>query len=77
MALSMNLDSTTQYVPRLLWGGIRRLLNALQYISWVSDSKLAWTLLAAGVGPDPLVEISARPISQEPMVRFMCLMQRG
>lgn len=25
-------------------------------------------MLAAGMGPDPLVEISARPVSQEPMV---------
>ena len=45
-----------------------RFLLDPQYISWVSDSKLAWTMLAAGVGPDPLVEISARPVSQEPMV---------
>lgn len=41
---------------------------AFQYISWVSDSKLAWTILSTGMGPDPLVEISARPVSQEPMV---------
>jgi len=34
-------------------------------------------MLAAGVGPDPLVEISARPISQEPMVCSIRVMQCG
>ena len=47
---------------------LNHFLYSLQYISWVSDSNLAWTILAAGMGPDPLVEISARPIPQEPMV---------
>lgn len=51
-----------------LRGRSSRFLYGLQYISWISDSKLAWTLFAAGLGPDPLTEISARPISQEPMV---------
>jgi beta-glucan synthesis-associated protein KRE6 len=37
------------------------------YISWVTDDKLAWTLLVDGMGADPAVEISARPIPQEPM----------
>jgi beta-glucan synthesis-associated protein KRE6 len=37
------------------------------YITWVSNSKLAWTFNAGGVGPDTLTEISARLISQEPM----------
>ncbi|KAJ3771688.1 beta-glucan synthesis-associated protein [Lentinula raphanica] len=37
------------------------------YITWVSDGKKAWTLNAAGVGADPTTNISARPISQEPM----------
>jgi len=50
------------------WKSVNYCLCDTQYISWVSDSKLAWTMLAAGVGVDPLVEISARPISQEPMV---------
>ena len=48
--------------------GVSHFLSDAQYISWISDSKLAWTMLSAGVGADPLVEISARPISQEPMV---------
>lgn len=39
-----------------------------QYISWVSEGKLAWTLNQAGMGPDPVVNISARAIPQEPMV---------
>ena len=37
------------------------------YITWISDGKKAWTLEAAGVGADPITNISARPISQEPM----------
>ncbi|KAJ3735969.1 glycoside hydrolase family 16 protein [Lentinula guzmanii] len=37
------------------------------YITWISDDKKAWTLEAAGVGADPITNISARPISQEPM----------
>lgn len=39
-----------------------------QYISWISDNKLTWTMKSGGVGADTAVEISARPISQEPMV---------
>ncbi|KAG6335081.1 hypothetical protein ID866_4009 [Astraeus odoratus] len=37
------------------------------YITWISDDKAAWTVMAGGVGPDSLTEISARPIPQEPM----------
>ncbi|KAG5728480.1 Beta-glucan synthesis-associated protein KRE6 [Termitomyces sp. T112] len=37
------------------------------YITWVSENVTAWTLNAPGVGPDPLVQISARSIPQEPM----------
>lgn len=37
------------------------------YISWVSDNQASWTLNAAGVGPDPVVDISARVVPQEPM----------
>ena len=50
------------------WKNISCFSPGGQYISWVSDSKLAWTILAAGMGSDPLVEISARPVPQEPMV---------
>ena len=39
------------------------------YITWVANNKTAWTMNAAGVGPDSAAQISARPISQEPMVR--------
>jgi len=59
------------------WKNLSRCLYGPQYISWVSDSKLAWTILAAGMGPDPLVEISARPISQEPMVCSIRATRRG
>ncbi|PPQ64628.1 hypothetical protein CVT24_008365 [Panaeolus cyanescens] len=37
------------------------------YITWVSDGQVSWTLNVAGMGPDPSVEISARPVPQEPM----------
>ncbi|KAF8969431.1 glycoside hydrolase family 16 protein [Flammula alnicola] len=37
------------------------------YISWVSDGKMSWTLNVAGMGADTTVEISARPVPQEPM----------
>lgn len=44
------------------------LKDDLQYITWVSDGKPSWTLNAAGMAADPSVEISARPVPQEPMV---------
>ncbi|KAF8210282.1 beta-glucan synthesis-associated [Mycena galopus ATCC 62051] len=37
------------------------------YITWISNDKPAWTIKAAGVGADPTVGISARPVPQEPM----------
>lgn len=37
------------------------------YITWISSNQIAWTLKAAGLGPDPSVQISARPVAQEPM----------
>ncbi|EJC99060.1 beta-glucan synthesis-associated protein [Fomitiporia mediterranea MF3/22] len=37
------------------------------YIGWITDDKLVWRLNAAGMGPDDLVQISARPVPQEPM----------
>ncbi|KAJ7572499.1 beta-glucan synthesis-associated [Mycena floridula] len=37
------------------------------YISWISSGKLAWTLEAAGMAADTVMEISARPIPQEPL----------
>ncbi|KAI0068616.1 glycoside hydrolase family 16 protein, partial [Artomyces pyxidatus] len=37
------------------------------YITWMSSGTPAWTLNAAGMAADPLVQISARPIPQEPM----------
>ncbi|KAF4622899.1 hypothetical protein D9613_002128 [Agrocybe pediades] len=43
------------------------------YITWVSDGALAWTLRASAMAADPAVEISARPIPQEPMYLLMNL----
>ncbi|KAI0307689.1 beta-glucan synthesis-associated [Multifurca ochricompacta] len=37
------------------------------YITWISNNQSSWTLLSSGTGADPVVEISARPIPQEPM----------
>jgi len=37
------------------------------YITWVMDSKPTWTIKAAGMATDTQVQISDRPISQEPM----------
>ncbi|KIJ64320.1 glycoside hydrolase family 16 protein [Hydnomerulius pinastri MD-312] len=37
------------------------------YITWISNSKPVWTIMGSGLGPDPLTEIGARPIPQEPM----------
>ncbi|KAK7444002.1 hypothetical protein VKT23_015399 [Stygiomarasmius scandens] len=37
------------------------------YITWINDDQPAWTIFSAGVGADPVVEISARPVPQEPM----------
>ncbi|KIY49406.1 glycoside hydrolase family 16 protein [Fistulina hepatica ATCC 64428] len=43
------------------------------YISWINADELMWTLYPAGVGADSNVNISARPISQEPMYILMNL----
>ena len=38
------------------------------YITWISDGKPVWTVMAGGLAGDPLTEIGPRPIPQEPMV---------
>ncbi|PPQ67112.1 hypothetical protein CVT25_005713 [Psilocybe cyanescens] len=43
------------------------------YITWVSNGVPAWTLKAAGMVADTTVEISARPIPQEPLYLIMNL----
>ncbi|KAI0801193.1 glycoside hydrolase family 16 protein [Fomes fomentarius] len=37
------------------------------YIGWINDGKLAWHMTQAGMGPDPISEISDRPVPQEPL----------
>ncbi|EGO05193.1 glycoside hydrolase family 16 protein [Serpula lacrymans var. lacrymans S7.3] len=37
------------------------------YISWIANDEVAWTLEASAMAADSRVEISARPITQEPM----------
>ncbi|KAA1466606.1 glycoside hydrolase family 16 protein [Dentipellis sp. KUC8613] len=43
------------------------------YITWISSGTPSWTLNAAGMGPDQLVQISARPVPQEPLYIIMNL----
>ncbi|KAL1946515.1 hypothetical protein VTO73DRAFT_14619 [Trametes versicolor] len=43
------------------------------YITWVSNNKVSWTLMGTGMGPDPTVEISERPVPPEPMYIIMNL----
>ncbi|KAK1227722.1 hypothetical protein PQX77_009273 [Marasmius sp. AFHP31] len=38
------------------------------YISWINDGKKVCTVMGKGLGADPRVEISDRPVPQEPMV---------
>ncbi|KAI6047520.1 glycoside hydrolase family 16 protein [Pisolithus marmoratus] len=37
------------------------------YITWISNNQVSWTLNVAGMGADPAVQISSRPVPQEPM----------
>ncbi|KAJ3715052.1 glycoside hydrolase family 16 protein [Lentinula raphanica] len=37
------------------------------YITWINNGQAAWTLNVGGVGADSDVEISARPVPQEPL----------
>lgn len=39
-----------------------------QYITWVSNNQVSWTLNAAGLAADESVQISNRIVSPEPMV---------
>ncbi|TFK99447.1 beta-glucan synthesis-associated [Pterulicium gracile] len=43
------------------------------YVHWVVDGNQAWSLRGAGLGADPLTEISARPVSFEPMYLILNL----
>ena len=43
------------------------------YITWINDDKPAWTIYAAGMGPDLRTEIGPRLIPVEPMVRSSSL----
>jgi len=37
------------------------------YITWASGGRPSWGIKATVAGPDPIVEIGQRPISEEPM----------
>ncbi|KAF8843079.1 glycoside hydrolase family 16 protein [Paxillus ammoniavirescens] len=42
-------------------------IYGFEYVTWVSNNEVAWTLNVAGLGADSAAQISARPIPQEPM----------
>lgn len=44
-----------------------------QYISWITNDVVGWTLDAGALVADSVTEISDRPIPQEPMVRISFL----
>ncbi|EEB86994.1 hypothetical protein MPER_15864, partial [Moniliophthora perniciosa FA553] len=37
------------------------------YITWLTDNKKVCTVMGNGLSADPRIEISARPVPQEPM----------
>lgn len=43
------------------------------YITWINNNQPSWTIHAAGVGADPVAQISARAIPQEPLYLIMNL----
>lgn len=64
-------DLNTNRVMIMPWVGVvlrSAMLTPLKYISWINNGLLAWTLNPGAVGANTAVEISARPIPQEPMV---------
>lgn len=52
-------------MPTLQWPYRDSCLS--QYISWIANDKVAWTLKEGGMAADTSVEIGPRPIPQEPM----------
>ncbi|KAK0211292.1 glycoside hydrolase family 16 protein [Desarmillaria ectypa] len=42
-------------------------IYGFEYITWVSDDKIAWSMNAGAVGADSATEISARQVPPEPM----------
>ncbi|KAI6152245.1 glycoside hydrolase family 16 protein [Pisolithus tinctorius] len=42
-------------------------IYGFEYITWISNNQVSWTLNVAGMGADSAVQISARPVPQEPM----------
>ena len=39
----------------------------VQYITWLSDGAISWTVNGAGLAADDRVNLSARPVPMEPM----------
>ncbi|KAF7974658.1 hypothetical protein HWV62_11544 [Athelia sp. TMB] len=49
--------------------------NVVQYISWIANGQLAWTLNQGGMGANQDARVGSRPIPQEPMYILMNLGQ--
>ncbi|KIY48568.1 beta-glucan synthesis-associated protein KRE6 [Fistulina hepatica ATCC 64428] len=49
------------------------IVKNLQYISWINNNELMWTVYVAGFAGETNTEISARPVPQEPMFVIMNL----
>ncbi|CAK5265555.1 unnamed protein product [Mycena citricolor] len=43
------------------------------YITWISNNQVSWTLNAGAVGPNAQTQVSARPITDEPLYILMNL----
>ncbi|PFH51289.1 glycoside hydrolase family 16 protein [Amanita thiersii Skay4041] len=48
-------------------------IYGFEYITWLSDNKISWTIRSEGLRGDPTVEISARPVPSEPMYLILNL----
>ncbi|TFY54535.1 hypothetical protein EVJ58_g8808 [Rhodofomes roseus] len=63
------------------YGGVLSYLSGQQYkpgfdnayMTWISNNQASWTLNVAGMEADPRVNISQRPVPQEPMYLIMNL----
>lgn len=75
-AFSTSLASVTQYAAIACLSMIFLFHCHPQYLSWINDGKLAWTMTQPGLGPDTITEISGRPIPQEPLVSILNFIHR-
>jgi hypothetical protein len=68
MGTNINLGMMKGYVTRcVLFHNSDRF--SLQYIGWILNDKYSFEFSGGGMAADSIVEINARPVPQEPMVR--------